>query len=61
MVCVVDDGSATAASGRNDELLKELRRPHGQNHAGHAPEDVHIHHQSHAQLGERNLDNYRKG
>ncbi len=27
MVCV-DDGSATAASGRNDELLKETRRPH---------------------------------
>ena len=52
MVCVVDNGAAATATGRNEEVLKELRCPHRKNHTGHAPEDVHIHHQPHAQLGD---------
>ena len=46
--------------GRDDEVLKELRRPHGQNHAGHAPEDVHIHHQANPQFRKRNLNHHRE-
>lgn len=61
MVCVIDNGSATATSDRDGEVLKELRRPHGQNHTGHVSEDMHIHHQPHARLGEGDPDNHRKG
>ena len=56
MVCVVDNGAAATATGRNEEVLKELRCPHRKNHTGHAPENVHIHHQANPQFRKRNLN-----
>ena len=60
MVCVVDNGAAATATGRNEEVLKELRCPNRKNHTGHAPENVHIHHQANPQFRKGNLNHHRE-
>ena len=58
MVNIVDDRAAATAACCDKEVLQEFRCFDRQNHAGHAPKDVHIQHKANAQLAQAKLNQH---